>query len=212
MTAEAFKSWTQRERRKAPPRCGLSAAVLSRVGMHLDSFRTPLTNPQTARLIAKIYTDGQAAPLNPASNRSIAVTTSYSRSLSKVLLSTAAGIHNASASVEEKDVSVVQVTYVPWAPFVVFAALLLAYAAFSAWVCWDVWWRARVVRTVEDDSDGDGMPDGKLKQVTGRLAEPGTVIFDAIGSSDVSRLSREEMGDVRLRLGRRSDGRFGIHT
>jgi hypothetical protein len=159
-----------------------------------------------AALSAKMYTNGQALPLNPASNRSIAFTSSYSRSVAQNFLSMTAGIHNGSASIEERDVQFVQATYIPWSPLGVFAGLVVAYSAFTGWLCWDVWHGARVATTAIGMTKGS-----RLKLVAGRLADPGKVVFDLLGSRSGGEMGTE-VGEMRLQLGKREDGGFGIHV
>jgi len=152
---------------------------------------------QGASLTAKLYTEGQASPLTDASNRSTAFTTSYARSVAKVLLSATAGIHDLSASIEESDIKIVQATYIPWAPLAVFAVLAISYAAFAGWIGLGVWRGARV-----PEADV-----GKLNAAAERLAVPGNMVFDLIGSSSGARVEPRE---VKLRLGARKDGDFGV--
>ena len=123
------------------------------------------------------------------------------------MLSTVAGIHTVTDSIQEADITVIQATYIPWAPLGLFAVLVVVYVAFVGWICWDVWRGARAPNMML----GDEAPGGRLKVAASRLAEPGLVVFDVIGSV-FSAIAREEPGQVRLMLGRRQDGAFGVHV
>jgi hypothetical protein len=180
--------------------------VNSKVSRQKVKYFTPLS---TAVLVAKMYTIGQASPLSSASNRSIAVTTSFSRSVAQVMLSTVAGIHTATVSIQEADINVIQATYIPWAPLGLFAGLVVVYAVLAGWICLDVWQGARVPNMMLGEEASQG--SGRLQVAASRLTEPGLVAFDVIGSVFGATV-KKEMSQVRLILGRRRDGAFGVHV
>jgi hypothetical protein len=123
------------------------------------------------------------------------------------MLSTVAGIHTATDSIQEADIIVIQATYIPWAPLGLFTGLVVVYAAFAGWICLDVWQGARAPNIML----GEEASGGRLKVAASRLAEPGLVAFDVIGSV-LGATAREEPSQVRLMLGRRRDGTFGVHV
>ncbi|KAH8918596.1 hypothetical protein BT69DRAFT_1353797 [Atractiella rhizophila] len=157
-----------------------------------------------ARLSSKVYTDGQASPLGPASNRSVSFTSAYSRAVANVFLSTSAGVHTSASSIEERDIKLVQATYIPWSVLGVFFGLVVAFTAFATWICWDVWRSARISVTKNDLDDGQLLETGAE-----RLSEGGTLIYDILGSKG-SEEEMTKMSAMRIRLGTRKDGGYGV--
>ena len=121
-----------------------------------------------------------------------------------------AGIHDETLSLQETDVTIVQASYVPWAPFGLFVGLVLVYAMLVGWACWNVWW---ATRRVEVAAAMDASSSRELLSViASRFADPGTVVFDMIAyhrGTSVT-VAEQEMGEVKLKLGKRGDGAFGL--
>lgn len=169
-----------------------------------------LTEKFPAKLSAKLYTAGQASPLSPISNRSISFTSSYSKAVAQVLLATTAGVHTGSASLEERDITLVQATYIPWSPLGVFTGLVFVYAALAGFVCLDVWRNSNVVMVDIGNAGGEGSPKGRLKVAAGRLTDPGKVVYDLIGVTSGLKMTKRVSEEVKLGLGTRRDGNFGV--
>lgn len=174
--------------------------VLSqRVRVLRDLFSTSHSAMHPARLSAKIYTDGQASPLGPVADRSIAVTTAYAQSVAHLLLSTTTGVHTSIPSIEEEDVGLVQATYIPWAPLAVFFGLVVLYAIVATWIAVSVWMGIK----------GMSAFGGDLRVSAERLASPSSLAFDI---SPPAGIGEKEVQGVRLSLGRKVDGGFGVHA
>jgi hypothetical protein len=78
------------------------------------------------------------------------------------------------------------------------------------WACWNVWWATRRLEVVAAmDASSSREP---LSVIASKFADPGTVVFDMIAShrSTSVTVTEQEMGEVKLKLGKRGDGAFGL--